>query len=287
MFRKLIKQVLGACAAVTVAALALNSSAWATPASNFETELKQPGRLLVAVYNDFPPYADQNKGLDVDVAEALANRLGLKLDIMSSRAGEDMSDDLRNLVWKGHYLNSRTADVMMHVPVDKVLQSGNPQVRIFGAYHRENIGIARDIRKVASVPGPAGLQAFTKEKIGVEGATIADAYLTGAFGGRLRENVVHFKSVKAAADSLKKEDIAAVMAPVTELEAALQGAPERIVIAPYGAQIVATDGWNLGMAVAKDNNQLAGALETAMTSLVSDGTIAAIFKRHGLSYHKP
>lgn len=287
MFRKIVKHMAGALAAISFATLTLSASAQATQAAVFETELKQPGRLLVAVYNDFPPYADQNKGLDVDVAEALANRLGLKLDIMSSRAGEDMSDDLRNLVWKGHYLNSRTADVMMHVPVDKVLQSGNPQVRIFGAYHRENIGIARDIRKVASVPGPAGLQAFTKEKIGVEGATISDAYLIGAFGGRLRENVVHFKTVKAASDALRKEDIAAVMAPITELEAALQGAPERIVIAPYGAQIVATDGWNLGMAVAKDNGQLAGALETAMAALVADGTIATIFKRHGLSYHKP
>lgn len=277
---KLLK---GLTALLAVATLAWTASAAANP----EIELKQPGRLLVAVYNDFPPYADQNKGLDVDVAEALANRLGLKLDIMSSKAGEDMSDDLRNLVWKGHYLNGRTADVMMHVPLDKVLQSGNPQVKILGPYHRENIGIARDVRKVASIPGPAGLQAFTKEKIGVEGSTIADAYLIGAFGGRLRENVVHFKSVALAADALKKEEIAAVMAPIAELEGALQGAPGRIIIAPYGAQIVATDGWTLGMAVAKDKTQLASAVESAMAAMVADGTVAAIFKRHGISYHQP
>lgn len=279
MIKRLLKNLVGlACA---------GACAWSVQAANLDGELKQAGRLLVAVYNDFPPYSDSNKGLDVDVAEALATRLGLKLDIMSSKAGEDMSDDLRNLVWKGHYLNGRTADVMMHVPVDKVLQTGNPQVKIFGAYHRENIGIARDIRKVASVPGPAGLQIFTKEKIGVELASISDAYLTGAFGGRLRENVAHFKTVGQAVEALKKEELAAVMAPIAELEGALQGKPERIVIAPYGAQIVAVDGWNLGMAVQKDNTKLAAELDGAMSSLVADGTIAAIFKRHGISYHQP
>jgi hypothetical protein len=40
-----------------------------------------------------------------------------------------MGDDLRNMVWRGHYLGYGPADVMLQVPVDKFL-AHNPQVMI-------------------------------------------------------------------------------------------------------------------------------------------------------------
>lgn len=255
-------------------------------ASDLAADLKEPGKLVVAVYNDFPPFSDNGKGIDVDLGRALGERLGLATEIMGFKAGEEMSDDLRNSVWKGHYLNGRTADVMMHVPVDKVLQQGNPQVKIFGAYHREVIGIARDQRRVPQILGPAGLEAFTREKIGVEGQTIADAYLLGAFGGRLKDNVVHFKSVTEAAAALKKGEIAAVMAPISELEAALQGHPDTLVVAPFGGKLISVEGWSQGMAVKKDHTQLAAALDTALSAMVADGTVKKIYAKYGVTWHK-
>ncbi len=255
-------------------------------ASDFSADLKEPGKLVVAVYNNFPPFSDAGKGIDADLGRALGERLGLAVEIMGFNAGEEMADDLRNVVWKGHYLNGRTADVMMHVPVDQILQKGNPQVKIFGAYHREVIGIARDQRRVQQILGPAGLEAFTREKIGVEGQTISDAYLLGAFGGRLKDNVVHFKSVPQAAAALRAGEISAVMAPISELEAALQGRPDTLVIAPYGGPVIAVEGWSQGMAVTKDHPQLAAALDKVLTDLVADGTVKKLYAKYGVTWHK-
>ena len=72
------------------------------------------------------------RGIDVDLAKALAAKLGLKLDVAAFDAGEEVSDDLRNMVWKGHYLGGGAGDVMLHVPLDATLAEKNPQVRFVG-----------------------------------------------------------------------------------------------------------------------------------------------------------
>ncbi len=51
------------------------------------------GRLRGAVYNDFPPYSDAGKGVDVELGRALAAKLGLQAEIIGFMAGEDMGDD--------------------------------------------------------------------------------------------------------------------------------------------------------------------------------------------------
>ncbi|MDD5295979.1 MAG: transporter substrate-binding domain-containing protein [Rhodocyclaceae bacterium] len=256
-------------------------------ASDLSADLKQPGKLVVAVYKQFPPFSQDGRGIDVELGRALAERLGLTPDLMAVNAREDMADDLKNSVWQGHYLNGRTADVMMHVPVDPVLIEENPQVHIFGPYQQEAIGIARDQRHIPQIHGPAGLTAFTQEKIGVEGDTIADVYLMGAFGGRLREHVVHFRTVGAATEALKKGEVSAVMAPVSELEAGLPGHGDHIVISPYSDRMIAVNSWNLGMAVKSDKPELQAALDRALASLAADGTVARIFAKYGIGHHRP
>jgi len=246
--------------------------------------VSQRGRLRIAVYNNFPPYSNAGQGVDVDLAKAIAGKLGLKPEIIGFRAGEDMGDDLRNMVWKGHYLRGEPADVMMHVPVDKVLAQANEQVRIFGQYHHESLAMARDPSRVPVPQGSAAvaLEVFTREKIGVEGTTLADAFLSGVMSGRLRDNVVHFRSVADAAKALREGAVAAVLAPRGELEAALPG-EKRLVIDEAKIAQLKTGHWPLGMAVKADAGDLAAAIERALAELKADGTVAAIFKRHRIS----
>jgi ABC-type amino acid transport substrate-binding protein len=246
---------------------------------------RQRGRLRIAVYNDFLPFSKAGKGIDVELARAIAGKLGLAAEVVGFNADEDMNDDLRNMVWKGHYLGTQPADLMMHVPVDTHLAKANDKVRIFGAYHREALGVARDTVRIQPFSGSAAvaLEIFTREKIGVETATLADSFLLGVLNGRLRENVVHFKNVAEAAQALQRGDVAAVLAPRSELEAALAN-QSKFTVETANLSELKVSGWPLGMAVKVEENELADAVVAALADLKREGVVADIFKRHGITY---
>ena len=247
--------------------------------------IRQRGRLRVAVYNDFMPYSKAGKGIDVELARAIAGKLGLSPEIVGFNADEDMNDDLRNMVWKGHYLGTQPADLMMHVPVDAHLARANDKVRIFGAYHREALGVARDPARIQPLSGSAAvaLEIFTREKIGVETATLADSFLLGVLNGRLRENVVHFRNVGEAAKALERGEVAAVLAPRAELEAALAG-QSKLPVEPAALAELKVGGWPLGMAVKVEDVALADAVAAALADLKREGVVADIFRRNGITY---
>jgi len=246
--------------------------------------IRKLGRLKVAVYNNFPPYSNAEKGIDVELGQALAARLGLKAEIIGFMAGEDMNDDLRNMVWKGHYLRGNPADVMLHVPVDPVLGAANEQVRIFAPYHHEVMGMARIASRVPVPEGSSAiaLEVFTREKVGVEGDTLADAFLGAAMHGRLRANIAHFRSVGEAVAALREDRVSAVMAPRGEIEGALAG-DTRFAIDDVRIGELNPKRWPLGMAVKAEAGELASALTDALEALRKDGTLAAIFQRHGVT----
>lgn len=255
-------------------------------AANSLDAIRQRGRLRIAVYNNFPPYSMAGgKGIDADLGRAIAEKLGQAPEIVGFTADDDMNDDLRNMVWKGHYLGTQPADVMMHVPVDEHLARANDKVRIFGAYHRETLALARNPQRVQALSGSAAiaLEVFTREKIGVETGTLADSFLLSVLNGRLRDNVVHFRTVADAAKGLVDGAVAAVLAPRSELEAALKGVGTVALEVPTLGELK-INGWPVGMAVKADEAELAEAIGGAMADLKRDGTVAAIFKRHGISH---
>ena len=251
--------------------------------------IRQRGRLRVAVYTDFAPYSMAGaKGIDADLGRALAAKLGVSAEIVAYNADEDMNDDLRNMVWKGHYLGAQPSDVMMHVPVDEHLARANDKVRIFGPYHRETLALARDPQRLGAVAGGSAavaLEVFTRENIGVETASLADSFLLTVLNGRLRDNVVHFKTVAEATRALRDGQVAAVLAPRAELESALAAQSRLVLDTPKFAEL-RPDSWPLGMAVKADEGALAEALTAALAELRRDGTVTEIFRRHGIT-HSP
>ncbi len=273
--RRWLKALLAAPLAASLPALADNLEA-----------IRQRGRLRIAIYNNFPPYSMAGgKGIDADIGRAIAEKLGLSAEIVGFTADDDMNDDLRNMVWKGHYLGTQPADVMLHVPVDEHLARANDKVRIFGAYHRESLALARRPERVPAMSGSAAmaLEVFTREKIGVEVTSLADSFLLGVLNGRLRENVVHFRSVAEASKALAGGQVAAVLAARAELEAGLKGTTG-LVLEPAKFAELKIDSWPLGMAVKAEEMALAEAISGALADLKRDGSIAAIFKRNGISH---
>lgn len=253
-----------------------------------EFELQQAGALRIAVYADFPPWSAKGKGIDIALGKALADKLGLRAEFVEFPADEDMNDDLRNMVWRGHYLGTRPGDVMLHVPVDASLAAQNDKVSIFAPYHLETMAIARNPARVPKIAGSAAnaFEVFTREKIGAELDTHGSDFLLHVLNGRLRENVSHFRSIPLAAEALRGGEIAAVIGTRTELEAALNGAPE-MVIDTLQMQELRVTGWPLGMAVKADNKALAIALGNALGELQRAGQLTRIFADHGAVHRIP
>ena len=204
------------------------------------------GVLRVAVYREFAPFSSDGSGIDVDLARALAAKLGVKPDIATFDAGEEMADDLRNMLWKGHYLGRAPGDVMLHVPVDNTLAKQNPQVRLVAPYYLEQMAV---LRNASELPRLVSLEAFTRVKVGVEGDSLAQSYLLGTLGGRFAANVVQFRSLALAVEAMRNGDVGAVMGSRTQIEAAAGALPATFELTPFAGAGLPVSAWNLGLAV--------------------------------------
>jgi ABC-type amino acid transport substrate-binding protein len=244
-------------------------------------KIKTRGSLTVALYDEMPPFHERGKGIDVELAGALAQSLGVKLSLLPFPAGEAMNDDLRNMVWKGHYLGYGPADVLLHVPVDRPLMQENPQVSIFGPYWRERVAIAR---RLDAVPTLEGLSQLGKARVAVPGQSLAGWLLIGADSGAYREQLVTtFKDGVEAAQALKNGEVPVAAGNLSELQSVLRGQPG-IAIEPLPSPRAPREGWAVGMAVKKDATELAQALQAAINDLTQGGQLAAMFDRHNVTW---
>jgi ABC-type amino acid transport substrate-binding protein len=249
------------------------------PAHADWNKIHDSGSLKVAVYQDFAPFSDHNAGIDVDVAEALAKKLGLKLSLLPFPAGENLGDDLRNMVWKGHYLGYGPADVMLHVPVEPGLMNENDKVTIFAPYHVETV---RLVRSAAALPAFDGIDSLAGRKVGVEKVSIAAMVLLGEGNGRFRDNVRIFDSAAEALAQLKAGQLDAVLANRSEIESAFKGDPA-FPLNEVAFQRLPRAGWAVGLAVRKDNQDVARLLQAAVNDMKASGELRAIFARHGVN----
>jgi ABC-type amino acid transport substrate-binding protein len=245
-------------------------------------KIRARGALVVAVYKDMPPFSSgaNSSGIDTDLAQALARAMGLSASMLPFTADENVNDDLRNMVWRGHYLGFGPADVMLHVPVDRPLMLGNPQVEIFAPYFRERVLVARRLDKL---PRLESLDDFGQERIAVEGLSLAGWLLIGAEGGRLAAQLTtKLDNGVQAAQLLQRGEVAAAAGLWSELESTL-GQDPRFAIEPLPMPRM-REGWAVGMAVKKGATDLAQALQAARNELQASGELAKIFAKGGLSW---
>jgi ABC-type amino acid transport substrate-binding protein len=258
--------------------LAFALSSVPLPARADWNKIRDSGSLKVAVYQEFAPFSDRSGGIDVEVAEALARKLGLKLNLLPFPAGENLGDDLRNMVWKGHYLGYGPADVMLHVPVEPQLMNQNDKVTIFAPYHVETV---RLVRSAAGMPVFDGVASLEGKKVGVEKVSIAAMVLLGEGDGRFRDNVRIFDTAAEALAQLKAGQLDAVLANRSEIEAAMKNDPA-FPLNEVAFRRLPRAGWAVGMAVRKDNQDVARLLQAAVNDMKASGELQAIFARYGV-----
>ena len=254
-------------------------------------KVRASGVLKVALYKDNGPYSEGHaqdmRGVDVALAQALADAMGLKLSLLPFDAGERMDDDLRNMVWKGHYLGYGPADVMLHVPVDKFLMQENRQTLIFAPYAREVLVVFHALDKLPSLRSGEDLQGLP---LAAEQGSGAASTLLGYGGGRLRSQVRLFASGEQAAQAVIRGEAAAAHISRAQAEAALKasGRPAQgFGLTQLSLPGLVDNGWPIGMAVKSSHKELAQALESALQQVRASGKLLAIYRERGLTLVAP
>lgn len=266
---------MGALASLRPAAL------WAAPLE----KVKALGALRVGLYADNRPWSweDGGKpaGIDVDLAHALAEKLGVRADIALFTADEDLSDDLRNVIWRGGLLGFQPCDVMLHVPFDRQLMAREDNVTFLAPYYRESFGAAcGEAADCEAMP-----VRWKSKRIAAELDSIPDFFLLGHAGGALSKDVVHVPTGYEAVMAVGKGEADAAVASTAQIEAALHDAPDAGILRRKGfLPAMLSPGWDIGVAVKENSRNLGFAIEEQFAAMAKDGRMKAIFARYGVEW---
>ncbi len=260
-------------------------TAWAELA-----DLRERGSLKVALYRNHLPFSEGGaqgvSGADAALAKALAERLRLGVQWLPFEAGENMGDDLRNMVWRGHYLGYGPADLMMQVPIDRHLIGETRQVEFLMPYYRHRL-----VWLTRGVPSRADLRSMSLDGVtlAAETGTAAAAALLGYGGGRFRNAVRLSSTGLDAARGVVDGKWPAAYVTQAQAEFVLKdvaGASDYLV-EPASLPGTPQNGWVVGLAIKSGQPELAQALGQAMKALQEDGTVARIWREHGLTLLAP
>ena len=228
-----------------------------------EVTTVEPGKLIMSTNAAFPPYemtADDGsfEGIDVEIAGAIAEKLGLELQI------DDMDFDAALLAAQ----TGKSDMVMAGVTVTEDRQT----VMDFSDSYAAGI-------QVVIVPEDsdiASIDDMTGKMIGVQRGTTGDQYCSASVedGGFGEENVTRYDNGLTAVQALNNGQVDCVV---------IDNAPaQEFVAANPGLKILDTEYANeeYAIGVAKGNTQLLDALNTAIAELKADGTIQSILDKY-------
>ena len=277
--KKITRRSFMAAAGLTVAALALtacggssstassaaassvasSAAASSEAASAAATELTtvEAGKLTMATNAAFPPYemttdAGEFEGIDIETAQAIADKLGLELQI------DDMDFDAALLS-----VQQGKADIVM---AGVTVTDERKAVMDFSDSYATGIQsiIVPEGSDIASPDDPAG------KKIGTQRGTTGYIYCSDDFGD---ENVVAYDDGLTAVQALNNGQVDAVVidnAPAQEFIAANPGL--KILDTSY-----AEEDYAIGMA---KGSSLEDAVNAALKELKADGTLQSIVDKY-------
>ena len=265
--KKISRRSFMAAAAVSVAALALTacggsassaaSSEAVSSAAAAELTTVEAGKLTMATNAAFPPYemttdAGEFEGIDVDTAKAIAEKLGLELQI------DDMDFDAALLS-----VQQGKADIVM---AGVTVTDERKAVMDFSDSYATGIQsiIVPNDSEIASPDDLAG------KKIGTQRGTTGYIYCSDDFGD---DAVVAYDNGLTAVQALNNGQVDAVVidnAPAKEYVAANPGL--KVLDTSY-----AEEDYAIGMA---KGSSLEAAVNAALEELKADGTLQAIVDKY-------
>lgn len=234
------------------------SSEAASETETAELSTVEPGKLIMSTNAAFPPYemttdSGEFEGIDIETAQALADKLGLELQI------DDMDFDAALLAVQ----QGKSDMVMAGVTVTDERQN----VMDFTDSYATGIQsiIVKEDSDIASVDDLAG------KKIGTQRGTTGYLYCSDDFGD---ENVVAYDDGLTAVQMLNNGQVDCVVidnAPAKEFIAANPGL--KLLDTAYVEESYA-------IGIGKGNTELKDAINTALEELKADGTLQAIVDKY-------
>ena len=244
--------------ASSVASSAAASTSASTSASAGELTTVMAGKLTMATNATFPPYemttdSGDIEGIDVDTAKAIAEKLGLELQV------DDMEFDAALLS-----VQQGKADIAM---AGITVTDERKAVMAFSDSYATGIQsiIVPEGSDIASPDDLAG------KKIGTQRGTTGYIYCTDDFG---EDSVVAYDNGLTAVQALNNGQVDAVVidnAPAKEYVAANPGL--KVLETSY-----AEEDYAIGMN--KDNTALVEAVNAALEDLKADGTLQSIVDKY-------
>lgn len=243
--------------ASSVASSVASSAAASTSAAAGELTTVMAGKLTMATNAAFPPYemttdAGEFEGIDIETAQAIADKLGLELQI------DDMDFDAALLS-----VQQGKADIVM---AGVTVTDERKAVMDFSDSYATGIQsiIVPEGSDIASPDDLAG------KKIGTQRGTTGYIYCSDDFGD---ENVVAYDDGLTAVQALNNGQVDAVVidnAPAQEFIAANPGL--KILDTSY-----AEEDYAIGMA---KGSSLEDAVNAALKELKADGTLQSIVDKY-------
>ena len=264
--KKIIAMLLAVVMVLSLAACGAKEEAPATTAAAAaETEAAaeaafttiEAGKLIMSTNAAFPPYemvADDGsfEGIDVEVAGAIAEKLGLELII------DDMDFDAALLAVQ----QGKSDMVMAGVTVTEDRQ----MVMNFSDSYATGVQVI-----IVAEGSDVSIDNLGEKMIGTQRATTGYIYASGDYG---EDHVTAYDNGASAVQALMNGQVDCVI---------IDSAPaEAFVAANAGLTILDTEyvTENYAIGLSKDNTALVEAVNTALAELIADGTVQSIVDKY-------
>lgn len=260
-------------------------------------DIKASGEIVIAVYEDFPPYSFMEngvpKGIDIELGKKVANSLNVKPVWYFTGSDENLADDLRNTIWRGNLVHKTKADVMFRIPYDydylrmtneSTGELENEMVTIKGPYQSEKWIIATN-KKV--IPQIKTLAIFAYQTIGVEVDTLPDLHLSGFARGLIQKNVKHYTKFQEAINDFKNGKIDAIAGLKSQIEYLIdyKNNKDKYYLTQDIPQIKSQ--WDLATAVSSNYRDLSYHIDGLIDTAYKNNEIKEIFENFGVEYIAP
>lgn len=257
--------VISVCALFTACNKETKTEEHSTDASAASSLTATDGVLVMATNATFPPYeykdGENFAGIDVEIAEKIAEKLGMTLEIKDIEFGSIIG-------------GVQTGKFDMGMAGITVNEERKQSVNFTDSYATGvQVVIVNDSSSIVSLDD---LKADGSMKFGVQQDTTGDIYAsdTEENGGYGEDNVIRYKTGADAVQALKTGKVDAVIIdnePAKSFVAANEGL--RILDTEYTVE-------DYAICISKDNPALLDAVNKALAELKADGTIQSIIDKY-------